>query len=175
MNDLICYAVNPAIYEKLPFLGWDSEELRNLVNFEGKTVVDIGSGTGRLAFVAAEDGALGVFAVEPVGNLRRYIKEKARRNGLTSIYTMDGLITDLPFPDGFIDIVMGGHVFGDSPEKEYTEMVRIVKPGGMVILCPGSNDSDDARHTFLVDRGFEWSRFEEPGDGIKRKYWKNVA
>jgi hypothetical protein len=25
-----------------------------------------------------------------------------------------------------------------------------------------------------VDQGFAWSRFEEPGDGIKRKYWKTV-
>jgi hypothetical protein len=44
----------------------------------------------------------------------------------------------------------------------------------MVILCPGNNDSDEGWHQFLVDQGFEWSRFEEPGDGIKRKYWKTV-
>lgn len=87
---------------------------------------------------------------------------------------MDGLITDLPFPDDFIDIVMGGHVFGDHPEDEYAEMVRVAKPGGMVILCPGNNDKDQGWHKFLVDQGFEWSRFEEPGDGIKRKYWKVV-
>jgi SAM-dependent methyltransferase len=175
MNDLVCYAVDPDLYENLPFLGWDSAELRDLVDFTGKTVVDIGSGTGRLAFIAAEDGALGVFAVEPVSNLRVFIKEKARKKGVNNIFTMDGLITDLPFPDDFIDIAMGGHVFGDDPKAEYEEMVRVVKPEGMVILCPGNNDRDDDKHSFLVDHGFQWSRFEEPGDGFKRKYWKFVV
>lgn len=76
MNDLVVYAVNPQIYADMPFLGWDSTELSGLTDFRGKTVVDIGSGTGRLAFVAAEEGAHAVFAVEPVGNLRVFIKEK---------------------------------------------------------------------------------------------------
>jgi SAM-dependent methyltransferase len=174
MNDLVCYAVNPEIYDNLPFLGWDSAELSSLAVFRSKIVVDIGAGTGRLAFVAAEACARAVFAVEPVGNLRVYIKEKAHKSGLSNVYPMDGLITDLPFPDQFIDIVMGGHVFGDAPEAEYAEMARVAKPGGMIILCPGNNDTDGERHTFLVDQGFKWSRFEEPGDGMKRKYWKTL-
>ena len=69
---------------------------------------------------------------------------------------------------------MGGHVFGDNPEAEHAEMVRVVKVGGMVILCPGNNDKDEGQHQFLIDQDFEWSRFEEPGDGFKRKYWKTV-
>jgi SAM-dependent methyltransferase len=174
INDLVVYAVNPQIYADLPFLGWDSSELSSLADFREKIVVDIGSGTGRLAFIAAVAGARAVFAVEPVGNLRIFIKEKAQKRELKNVYTMDGLITDLPFPDNFVDIVMGGHVFGDHPEAENAEMVRVAKLGGMVILCPGGNDIDDDRHHYLVDQGFEWSRFEEPGDGMKRKYWKTL-
>jgi len=174
INDLVVYAVNPQIYADLPFQGWDSSELSILTDFNGKTVIDVGAGTGRLAFIAAEAGAYPVFAVEPVGNLRVFIKEMARKRGLKDVYTMDGLITDLPFPANFSDIVMAGHVFGDQPEAEHAELVRVAKPGGMVILCPGNNDSDEGWHQFLVDQGFEWSRFEEPGDGIKRKYWKTV-
>jgi len=175
INDLVCYAVDPDIYDTMPFLGWDSTELSSLVDFHSKTVVDIGAGTGRLAFIAAREGASGVFAVEPVGNLRNYIKNKARNLGLTNVFAMDGLITDLPFPEHFIDIVMGGHVFGDNPEAEYTEMTRVTKPGGTIILCPGNTDTDGRFHPFLVRQGFEWSRFEEPGEGIKRKYWKTVS
>ena len=174
INDLVVYAVDPQIYADMPFLGWDSSELSDLTDFCGKIVVDIGSGTGRLAFIAAEAGARAVFAVEPVGNLRIFLKEAAHQRGFKNVYTMDGLITDLPFPDDFIDIVMGGHVFGGHPKAEQAEMVRVVKPGGMVILCPGNNDTDEGWHQYLVDQGFEWSRFDEPGDGIKRKYWKTV-
>jgi hypothetical protein len=175
MNDLVCYAVSPETYDRQPFLGWDSRELTSLVNFSGKIVVDIGAGTGRLAFLAAQEGARVVFAVEPVGNLRIYMKHKARGMGLANLYAIDGLITELPFPDGFIDITMGGHVFGDQPEDEYREMARITQPGGTLILCPGNNDRDDDRHAFLVSHGFTWSRFEEPGDGMKRKYWKTLS
>jgi SAM-dependent methyltransferase len=174
INDLVVYAVNPQIYADQPFLRWDSTELSGLTDFRDRTVADVGSGTGRLTFIAAEEAAHAVFAVEPVGNLRIFVKEEARKRGLTNVYTMDGLITDLPFPDDFIDIVMGGHVFGDHPEAEHAEMVRVAKPGGMVILCPGNNDQDEGWHPFLIEKGFEWSRFEEPGDGIKRKYWKIV-
>ncbi len=174
MNDLVCYAVDPQIYDQQPFLAWDDQELTGLVDFNGKTVVDIGAGTGRLALLAAQDQARAVFAVEPVSNLRVFMKLKARRLGLTNFYTMDGLITELPFPDNFIDIVMGGHVFGDQPQEEYREMARITKPGGTLILCPGNNDHDNDRHAFLVSQGFAWSRFEEPGDSMKRKYWKTI-
>ena len=111
-------------------------ELSGLVDFRGKTVVDVGAGTGRLTFIAAHDGALGVFSVEPVGNLRVFIKEKTRKLALKNVYTMDGLITDLPFPDNFIDIVMGGHVFGDSPEAEHAEMLRIAQTRGDDHLVP---------------------------------------
>jgi len=172
MNDLVCYAVDPEIYDNQPFLRWDSHELSDLVDFAGKSVVDIGAGTGRLTLVAAENGAAYVFAVEPVSNLRVYLKAKARKNGFHNVYPLDGLITDLPFPDDYLEVVMGGHVFGDHPQAEYDEMLRVVKPGGMLILCPGNNDLDDDRHAFLLDRGFQWARFEEPIDGLKRKYWK---
>jgi len=173
INDLVVYVVDPAIYDAQPFLGWDSNELRGLTDFSGKKVIDIGSGTGRLAFIAAENASV-VFAVEPVSNLRRYIKQKARAQNLTNIFPVDGLFTDLPFPDGFADITMGGHVFGDQPQLEYTEMKRVTKPGGMLILCPGTNLTETKPHEFLVSQGFSWSSFEEPQEGMKRKYWKLV-
>jgi SAM-dependent methyltransferase len=173
INDLVVYAVDPTIYDAQPCLGWDSNELRGLTNFSGKIVIDIGSGTGRLAFIAAES-ALVVFAVEPVGNLRLYIKQKARAQNLTNIFPVDGLITDLPFPDGFADITMGGHVFGGHPEGEYAEMKRVTKSGGMILLCPGSSLPETKAHDYLVRRGFSWSLFEEPQDGMKRKYWKQI-
>jgi SAM-dependent methyltransferase len=174
IDDLITYIVDPAVYDSQPFLGWNPAELTSLTDFAGKTVIDVGAGTGRLTCVAA-GAAAAVFAVEPVGNLRDYLKQKARAQGFCNVFPVDGLITDIPFPDGFADVVMGGHVFGDAPEAEYRELARVTKPGGLIILCPGNNDKDDDRHRFLMNSGFAWSRFEEPRDGMKRKYWKVVS
>lgn len=173
MTDLVVYAIDPAVYDAQPFLGWDSNELMSLIDFTGKTVVDVGAGTGRLTLPVAEK-ARTVFAVEPVTNLRVYLKKKALAKGIRNIYPVDGLITDLPFPEQFADVTMGGHVFGDDLKAEYQELVRVTKVGGMIILCPGNNDTDNATHRFLANQGFRWSRFEEPRDGWKRKYWQKV-
>lgn len=173
INDLLVYVVDPTLYDARPFLGWDSRELTRLVDFTDKTVVDVGSGTGRLTLVAARTAAA-VFAVEPVGNLRRFLAEKARRQGISNVYPADGLVTDVPFPDGFADVTMGGHVFGDDPESEIREVLRVTKPGGTVIACPGNNDVDNETHRVFLAYGFEWSRFDEPADGTKRKYWKRT-
>lgn len=171
INDLLVYVVDPAIYDRQPFLNWDSNELLSVVDFSAKTVIDVGAGTGRLTLTVAPLASV-VFAVEPVGNLRHYLKAQATKRGLRNVYLVDGLITDIPFPDGFADITMGGHVYGDHPKEECQELERVTKTGGMVILCPGNNDKDNAAHEYLISRGFRWSRFEEPGDGTKRKYWK---
>ncbi len=174
ITDLVIYVVDPAVYDAQPFLNWDSNELLGLADFSGKTVIDVGAGTGRLTLSVASMAAT-VFAVEPVSNLRSYLKQKSLQQGFRNVYPVDGLITTIPFPDHFADITMGGHVFGDAPEAEYKELRRVTKPGGMVILCPGNADIDNEVHTFLVAQGFEWSRFEEPRDGWKRKYWKKCA
>ncbi len=172
LEDLMVYAVDPARYDAQPFMRWDDRELTDLVDFSGKTVLDIGAGTGKLAFIAGAAGAARVFAVEPVENLRRYMRARARERGLTHFYAVDGLITDIPFPDGFADVVLGGHVFGDEPEAELAELERVTRTGGMLILCPASTISESERHEFLVAHGFSWAVFEEPGSEPVRKYWK---
>ena len=173
MTDLIVYAVDPAIYDAQPFLNWDPNELLSLGDFRGKTVIDVGAGTGKLTFLVADHAAT-VFALEPVTNLRNYVKEKAKARNLDNVFAMDGLITDIPFPAQFADVSMAGHVFGEYIEQEYEELRRVTKPGDMIILCPGNNDRDNHIHTFLISHGFAWSHFEEPRDGMKRKYWKTV-
>ena len=171
LNDLLVYVVDPAVYERQPFLEWDSNELTGLVDFSNQIVLDIGAGTGRLAFVAAPV-AKAVYCVEPVANLRDFILSKAHTLGHENVYAVDGLITRIPFHDGFADITMGGHVFGDFPEEERDELERVTRTGGMVILCPGNIDKDTPAHQSLLDGGYQFSRFYEPEDGWRRKYWK---
>lgn len=175
INDLLVYALDPRIYAARPFLTWPDEALTEIVDFSGKRVLDIGAGTGRLTFVAAPTAEV-VWPVEPVENLRRYLREKAAEKGYANVFPVDGLITAIPFPDDFADVAMGGHVFGDDPEAEVAEMERVTRPGGMVVFMPATNqEGDDENHRLLLAHGYRWDSFEEPEEGIKRKYWKRLA
>lgn len=173
INDLLVYAIDPAIYERLPFTAWDDRELTSLADFNGKIVLDIGAGPGRLTFAVA-GLAKTVFAVEPVDNLRRFIREKAAAHGLRNVFAVDGLLTAIPFPDDFADIVMGGHVFGDDPASEIAELERVTRPGGTVVLMPGNVDTDNAEHAALLAAGYQWAVFVEPPADRVRKYWKTL-
>ncbi|MHC4341126.1 MAG: hypothetical protein ACYSX0_13060, partial [Planctomycetota bacterium] len=53
IQDWLIYVLDPARYDALPFQGWDSNEFLNLTDFRGKRVIDIGAGTGRLAFTVS--------------------------------------------------------------------------------------------------------------------------
>ncbi len=171
INDWLVYVVDPQIYDRQPFLSWNSDELIALADFSGQVVADVGAGTGRLAMTVAPL-AQSVFAIEPVSNLRSYLKDKARQAGFQNVYVLDGLATDIPFPDQYFDVTMGGHVFGDAPLTEIRELERVTRPGGKVILCPGNPDVDNDAHQVLVERDYHFARFEEPGSGMVRKYWK---
>ena len=174
MQDWLIYVLDPEKYDQLDFLKWDNSSLLEMTDFNDKVVLDIGAGTGRLAFAAAPRARY-VFAIEPVANLRRFILKKSHALGFQNIYPLDGFITQIPLPDQFADILMAGHVFGDDLQNEYQELVRVVKDGGVILLHPGTNaGSEDDAHHFLVSRGFSFDYFEEPKDGIKRKYWKMI-
>lgn len=171
--DWLVYVVRPEAYDAQPFLRWDDAELLDLFDPAGKTIVDVGSGTGRLLEPLIVDAAT-VFAVEPVANLRRYLKAKFAAHA-RKLFVVDGLMTEIPLPDGTADVTLSGHVVGDEPEREIAEVERVTRPGGLVVFCPGCNDVDDDLHRKLAEAGYAWSVFEEPGDGRKRKYWRTVG
>ncbi len=177
LEDWVIYVTDPNIYDQLSFNQWDDDELLSLTDFTNKTVIDVGSGTGSQLFRMAPKAKY-VYAVEPIGHLRRFIKAKATEKGYDNIYITDGLLTEIPFHDSFADITVTGHVFGDAKEEELNELTRVTKPGGMIILMPGNNDEDNDTHQFLIENGFAYGRFLEPGPspshGYKRKYWKTI-
>lgn len=138
--DFIVYA-NPEIMDSTCdwIYTWDKSRLFELTDFTDKIVLDIGSGSGRLAFAAAEKAAW-VYASEPVDTLREYMRDKIKREGLKNMRIVDGMMLHLPYPDDMFDIVMTAHVGGDNEEAELVEMTRVCKNGGWLIDCPGGID-----------------------------------
>lgn len=155
VEDFVIYTTPEVMAEKCDFIsGWSKERLFQLADFTGKTVLDVGAGSGRLAFAAAEKAAW-VYASEPVGTLREFMRDKISGEDIRNVRVLDGLITELPFPDNTFDIVMSGHVIGDDWDAEIAEITRVCKSGGWLINCPGDSKFDISPRPELTSRGWE--------------------
>lgn len=173
--DLLVYNKCPEVYDGLPFHGWDFGEITSLVNLEGKTVIDGGSGTGRVALEAARHASL-VFAVEPVARLREFIRTKAQQAGIRNVFVVDGFLQALPFPSRFADVIITSHAVGWHIQTELVELERVVKRPGAIIHCPGTMvGKEEENHRVLIEPPWshEFAQYQET-DGLKRRYWKRL-
>ena len=154
-EDFVIYTTPEVMAEKCDFIyGWNRERLYELCDLEGKTALDVGSGTGRLAFAAAEKAAF-VVASEPVDSLREFMRDEIARKGIRNMRVCDGLCDCLPFPDNSFDVVMSGHVVGDRFREETDELTRITKPGGWLLDVPGDQRRETDRNEQLLQDGWE--------------------
>ena len=160
-EDFVIYTTPEVMGEKCDFIyGWKKERLFEICDLAGKTVLDVGSGTGRLAFAAAEKAAF-VTASEPVDALREFMRDEIARKGIRNMRVCDGLCDCLPFPDNSFDVVMSGHVVGDRFREEVDELTRVAKDGGWLLDVPGDQDRETGGNKQLLADG--WEELAYPG------------
>ncbi len=100
----------------------------------GETVLDLGSGAGFDAFLAAKSVGLGgeVIGVDMTSEMITKAKKNAEKLHLSNIEFKLGEIEKLPVVDDSVDTVMSNCVINLSPDKRavYREIYRVLKPGG---------------------------------------------
>lgn len=175
VEDFVTYTRPELMATHCDFIyGWDKIRLFELADFNDKVVLDVGSGSGRLAFAAAER-AREVYASEPVGTLREFLRDKIAREGISNVRVLDGMADNLPYPDNTFDIVMSGHVVGDDFEHEIAELTRVVKSGGWLLDCPGDQHGSCAPSQELRDRGWEEFHYVGSFGGDVYRYRKMIV
>ena len=105
----------------------------------GERVIDLGSGSGMDAFVAAlavgpSGQVLGVdFTVEQLDKAR----DLAARARLDHIEFTEGRIESLPVADESCDCLISNGVINLSPSKErvFAEAARVLRPGGRLVVA----------------------------------------
>jgi len=113
-----------------------SQVLLEKISLRGKTVLDIGCGTGILSFLALQRNAAKVVC----GDISEYMlgqcEKKANALGYKSneIEFRQFEANSLPFGKNTFDIVMSGMVLGLIPNQKdaVAEMIRVLKPGGTI-------------------------------------------
>lgn len=174
LETFVVYAY-PEVMEQVNYIrNWNEQRLFDLADFHGKTVLDIGAGTGRLTFAAAKQ-AKRVYASEPCDALREFMRDKIKKTNVTNVKVLDGDVVNLPYEDSTFDIVMSGHVVGDSYDEEIAEMTRVTKNGGLIICCNGDDEfKRTAPNKELVSRDFDFFSHESCEGGIIYDYKKKV-
>lgn len=101
----------------------------------GALVLDCAAGTGTLSMAAAKN-AKHVTCTDMSKEMLIKAMKKARRLGIYNISFAKRDITALKDPDNRYDAVIAGNVLHllDDPQKAFSELVRVTKPGGKVII-----------------------------------------
>ncbi len=175
-EDFVIYTTPEIMSEKCDFIyGWNKERLYEVCDLEGKIILDVGSGTGRLAFAAAEKAAF-VVASEPVDSMREFMRDEIAGKSIGNMRVCDGLCHCLPFPDNSFDVVMSGHVVGDFFREEVDELTRVAKPGGWLLDVPGDQHRETGRNEQLLSDGWEelayTGSFGEKTFRYRKQVWK---
>jgi SAM-dependent methyltransferase len=120
----------------IPFELTTSATAARLVTFAsvqaGQRVLDVGCGTGVVAITARRRGAV-VTGIALTPELLKRAHENAAVCNV-DIEWHEGDVESLPFGDGAFDIVLSqfGHMFAPRPDVATREMLRVLKPGGLI-------------------------------------------
>lgn len=118
--------------------------MRALAPWAGKTIVDLGCGTGFWLPKYADAGH--VIGVEPNPALRRVAAASARAAVGRRAEVLAGSAEHIPLQDGSADVVHArfAYFFPPGAEAGLTEVLRVLRPGGCLVV---------------VDNDYRWGEF----------------
>jgi SAM-dependent methyltransferase len=100
----------------------------------GETVLDLGSGAGIDVLLSARRVGQSGFAygIDMTDEMLRLARKHQQEAGAENVEFRKGMIEDLPIDDATVDVIISNCVINLSADKPavFTEMLRVLKPGG---------------------------------------------
>jgi ubiquinone/menaquinone biosynthesis C-methylase UbiE len=151
------------------FFPYIDKRVRGFGIESGMTVVDYGCGTGRytvrFAELVGEEGK--VYAVDIHELAMEAVRKKVEKQNLRNIepVPVDGY--DSGLPDNIADVVCAIDMFFSiqNPNEFLTELKRITKSDGVLVIDPGHQSRSVAREKILASGC--WEIVEESKDHMK--------
>ena len=117
-------------------------------SLRGLTVVDVGCGTGfitrHLAILVGKEGQ--VFGAEISHGFLELIRREGVSDNVTLVQTMDDSLSGIPDESAHVVFVCDVYHHFENPHAMNCEMMRVLKPGGVVVLVD-----------FIRDAAVHWS------------------
>ena len=105
----------------------------------GERVLDLGSGAGTDSLVAAQMvGEHGrVTGIDMTPQMLAKARAAATQMGAAHVEFVESEAEQLPFPDGFFDVVISNGVIDLIPDKDavFAELFRVLAPGGRMQIA----------------------------------------
>lgn len=156
-------AGNPAVYERenaaIDPSGALWRALRDQADWAGRTLVDLGCGTGfwlpRYAIDSTGAAAAAVIGVEPDPELSALARDRVA--GLDTVEVRAGSAERLPLPDASVDVVHARFAYFFPPHcgPGLREVRRVLRPGGALVVI--DNDWRHGEFAALL-RASYWAR-----------------
>ena len=115
---------------------------------QGERILDVGCGTGTLAARAARAApGVKVTGLDADPTILAKARRRAADAGLEIAFD-EGTATSLPYPDASFDVVLSTlffhHLPDDSKRQTAAEVVRVLRPGGRVVVADVGRPQDPA-------------------------------
>lgn len=117
--------------------------MRSIADWTGRTLLDLGCGTG-FHLPRWADSAASTVGVEPHPDLLAIARRRVRR--LSNVRVLQGTAQEIPLPDASVDVVHArwAYFFGPGCEPGLAELDRVVRRDGTAFVI----DNDATRSTF---------------------------
>lgn len=169
-------AGDPALYEvenqAIDHEGTLWQALQQTAELSGRTVVDLGCGSGFWLTRYAE-AAGSVIGVEPDPGLLELARRRVQREELGNAEVLYGSAEHLPLEDASVDVVHARFAyFFPTPTNDclpgLREALRVLKPGGALVVI--DNDQTHGEFAELL-RGSDAAQAYQGAGGFIRDWW----